>query len=70
MASWKPTLIEVLHPPCFESNPIRAGATRTVIQPDIDAFEQAEARLAAVCSKRLFSEKHGPNGSVLAGGAQ
>jgi len=43
MNSRLPTLMEVLHPRCFASNPMRAKATRTIVQPDDDAFELAEA---------------------------
>jgi len=39
------TLLEVLFPRCVKSNALRAKVTKTVIQPDIDAFEQAEEGL-------------------------
>lgn len=45
MATRRLTLIEILHPPSFASNPKRTEATRTIIQPEIDAFESAETRL-------------------------
>jgi hypothetical protein len=37
------TLIEVLQPRAFQSTPERARVTRTITQPEIDAFEQMEA---------------------------
>ncbi len=41
-----PTLIEVLYPPSFASHPLRARVTRTVVQPEFDAFEEAEVENA------------------------
>jgi hypothetical protein len=41
-----PTLIEVLYPPSFASHPLRVRVTRTVVQPDFDAFEEAELESA------------------------
>ncbi|MCX7174772.1 MAG: hypothetical protein NT159_12805 [Proteobacteria bacterium] len=38
-----PTLMEILCPRCFATNPKRIEATRTIQQLDIDAFEQAQA---------------------------
>ncbi len=38
------TLIEVLQPQCFKTTPERSRVTRTVIQPEIDSFEQMEAQ--------------------------
>ena len=43
MNSRLPSLSEVLYPRCFPSNPKRAEATRTILQPEIDRFEQEEA---------------------------
>lgn len=39
------TLIEVLQPPSFCSTPERSRVTRTIVQPEVDAFEQQEAEL-------------------------
>lgn len=36
------TLIEVLQPQCFQATPERARVTRTIVQPEIDIFEQKE----------------------------
>lgn len=40
------TLIEVLQPRAFQGTPERARVTRTITQPEIDAFEQMEASAA------------------------
>jgi hypothetical protein len=37
------SLIEVLQPRAFCNTPERARVTRTIVQPEIDAFEQMEA---------------------------
>lgn len=39
------TLIEVLQPRSFRNTPERARVTRTILQPEVDAFEQREAEL-------------------------
>jgi hypothetical protein len=48
------SLIEVLQPQCYKATPERSRVTRTIVQPEIDAFEQQEAQqsaLAARCAK-------------------
>jgi len=40
------TLIEVLQPRRFQGTPERSRVTRTIVQPEIDAFEEQEARSA------------------------
>lgn len=48
-----PTLIEVLNPQYFPDDPVRARATRTVIQAEEDKFELAEQeRNAALDQER------------------
>lgn len=37
------SLIEVLQPRAFGNTPERTRVTRTIVQPEIDAFEQMEA---------------------------
>lgn len=37
------SLIEILQPRAFCNTPERARVTRTIVQPEIDAFEQMEA---------------------------
>lgn len=37
------SLIEVLQPRAFGNTPERARVTRTIVQPEVDAFEQMEA---------------------------
>lgn len=41
------TLIEVLQPQCFNNTPERSRVTRTIVQPEIDLFEQMEAQANA-----------------------
>ncbi|MDO8959746.1 MAG: hypothetical protein Q7U85_08445 [Rhodocyclaceae bacterium] len=41
------TLIEVLQPQCFKTTPERSRVTRTIVQPEIDSFEQMEAQASA-----------------------
>ncbi|MDI6748567.1 MAG: hypothetical protein QMD73_00130 [Rhodocyclaceae bacterium] len=41
------SLIDVLQPRQFKVTPERSKVTRTIIQPEIDAFEEQEALLAA-----------------------
>ncbi|MBS3936013.1 MAG: hypothetical protein KGZ43_07555 [Sulfuritalea sp.] len=41
------SLIEVLQPRRFQGTPERLRVTRTIVQPEIDAFEEQEARVAA-----------------------
>lgn len=41
------SLIEVLQPRAFQITPERARVTRTIMQPEIDSFEQMEAQALA-----------------------
>ena len=50
------TLIEVLQPHRFQGTPERSRVTRTIVQPEIDAFEEAEARIAA--QKSALTGRH------------
>lgn len=50
------TLIEVLQPRAFGATPERARVTRTILQPEVDAFELMEAQIAAA------QEKSAPTG--------
>jgi hypothetical protein len=47
MNTRKPSLMEVLQPHRFPSNPKRTEATRTILQPELDRYEMAEAAAAA-----------------------
>jgi hypothetical protein len=38
------TLIEVLEPRSFKATPERSRVTRTIVQPEIDSFEEMEAK--------------------------
>lgn len=54
------TLIEVLEPQCFKTTPERSRVTRTIVQPEIDAFEQMEgqtgtAEKSALARRRTLS---------------
>lgn len=40
------SLIEILEPKILPPTPERARVTRTIVQPEIDAFEEMEALLA------------------------
>ncbi len=44
------TLIEVLEPRCFHATPERSRVTRTIVQPEIDSFEQIEAQSEAAAA--------------------
>jgi hypothetical protein len=50
------TLIEVLQPRRFQGTPERSRVTRTIVQPEIDAFEEQEARIAA--QKSALAGRH------------
>lgn len=50
------TLIEVLQPRRFQGTPERSRVTRTIVQPEIDAFEEAEARNAT--QKSALTGRH------------
>jgi hypothetical protein len=41
------SLLDILQPRQFKMTPERSKVTRTIIQPEIDVFEEQEARLAA-----------------------
>lgn len=50
------TLIEVLQPRRFQGTPERSRVTRTIVQPEIDAFEEQEARSTA--QKSALTGRH------------
>ena len=50
------TLIEVLQPRRFQGTPERSRVTRTIVQPEVDAFEEQEARIAA--QKSALAGRH------------
>lgn len=45
------SLIEILEPKIIPPTPERARVTRTIVQPEIDAFEEMEAALAKAAAK-------------------
>ena len=52
------TLIEVLQPQSFKSTPERSRVTRTVVQPEIDTFEQMEAGAGNVEKSALAARRN------------
>lgn len=64
------TLIEILQPRSFQITPERSRVTRTIVQPEVDTFEQQEALIAAQqpVLAAVFNERHtGEALSQLAG---
>ena len=59
------TLIEVLQPQAFRNTPERSRVTRTILQPEIDAFEQMEA--SAGPAKPVLSARRTAPASQVAG---
>ncbi len=57
------TLIEVLQPQSFKGTPERSRVTRTVVQPEIDTFEQMEASLGN-SEKSALAARRNAAGSV------
>ncbi len=51
------TLIEVLQPRSFKATPERSRVTRTIVQPEIDAFEQMEAQAGNTAEKSALVER-------------
>jgi hypothetical protein len=66
MATTPPTLTEVLYARSYASNPKRAEVTRTIIQPDIDAVEQAE--LAATDAGKIKKASKPVSGNTVPAG--
>jgi hypothetical protein len=62
------SLIEVLQPRAFQATPERARATRTIMQPEIDSFEQMEAQAAAKGKSGLAGRQAVQGSRQLAGG--
>jgi len=54
------TLIEVLQPRAFGITPERARVTRTILQPEVDAFELMEAQAAAQEKSALAGRQTAP----------
>ena len=69
MNARQPSLIEVLYPRSFPSDPRRTKATRTVLQPEIDRFEQAEGVAKAGYRLDGALTRSGSCPSCIAGGA-
>lgn len=57
MNSRRLTLIEVLQPQCFKATPERSRVTRTILQPEVDAFEQMEAQAGGVEKSALAGRR-------------
>lgn len=60
------TLIDILQPRRYQGNPERSRVTRTILQPEIDAFEQLEAQAGAQKSA-LAGRRAVESASQLAG---
>lgn len=58
------SLIEVLQPRAFKLTPERARATRTIMQPEIDSFEQMEAQAAGSKGKSAPGGCHASQGAA------
>jgi hypothetical protein len=54
------TLIDVLQPQAFGITPERARVTRTIVQPEVDAFEQMEAQTATQEKSSLAGRQAAP----------
>jgi hypothetical protein len=54
------TLIDVLQPQAFGITPERARVTRTIVQPEVDAFEQMEAQTATQEKSALAGRQVAP----------
>jgi hypothetical protein len=61
------TLIDVLQPKSFRITPERARVTRTIVQPEIDAFEQMEAQVANKGKSALAGRQSVEMATQLAG---
>ncbi len=51
------TLIEVLQPQSFKATPERSRVTRTIVQPEIDTFEETEAKTGGVEKSALAGRR-------------
>lgn len=59
------TLIEVLEPQCFKTNPERSRVTRTIVQPEIDAFEQMEEQAGSTEKSALARRRTPPRPGTI-----
>jgi hypothetical protein len=55
------TLIEVLQPQSFKTTPERSRVTRTVVQPEIDTFEEMEAKASGTEKSVMAGRRAGSN---------
>lgn len=63
------TLIEVLQPRCFQATPERTRVTRTIVQPEVDSFEEMEEQTRSMENSALAGRRSGSIPSpALAGG--
>jgi hypothetical protein len=53
------SLMDILQPQCFKTTPERSRVTRTVVQPEVDAFEQMEAQGAMAGKSALAGRQPG-----------
>jgi hypothetical protein len=53
MNKHQPSMMDVLCPPNFQAHPLRQRVTRTILQPEIDKFEQMEAEGDRACHPQV-----------------
>lgn len=53
------TLIDVLQPRSYSTTPERSRVTRTIVQPEIDSFEQMEAQQGAMKKSAVAGRQGG-----------
>jgi len=69
MKNRQPTFIDILYPRSYPNNPKRVDATRIIVQPECDLFEQSEASFghrkpAESPSAQMHSRQASIRGSV------
>ena len=64
----QPTFIEILYPRSYPNNPKRVDATRTIMQPECDLFEQFAASSANRDPGENSSAQVHPHRSSITGG--
>jgi len=59
------TLIEVLQPQSFKTTPERSRVTRTIVQPEIDTFEEMEAKTGGVENSVMAGRRTNANAQQM-----
>ncbi len=60
------TLIEVLEPQSFKATPERSRVTRTIVQPEIDSFEEMEAKAGGTEKSVMAGRRASANSQHMA----